>query len=61
MNNLTAVMICESLGSNAYSDTDKARAIHHILFGRVPKSVLSAELVFKIAKWLFNRVYIFDI
>lgn len=61
MNDSKALLICENLGSTVYSDTDKARAIHQVLFGRMPLALRNAELLAGIAKWLFSRIYIFDI
>lgn len=61
MNTAKAIAICKDLGNGMYSDQDKARAIHQVLFGRLPVAAIDAEFVLGIAKWLFNRVYIFDI
>lgn len=60
MNNAKAIKICEDLGSAMYSDSDKACAIHRVLHGGVPSIYLSSALLSGIARWLFDRMYIFD-
>lgn len=60
MNSAQAISVCEDLGSAMYSDTEKARAIHKVLHGGVPRAYLSADLLSGIARWLFDRMYVFD-
>lgn len=60
MNNVKAIKICEDLGSAMYSDSDKACAIHRVLHGGLPSAYLNAALLSGIARWLFDRMYIFD-
>lgn len=61
MNNSKAIAICRDLGSSLYPDREKARAIHHVLFGRMPAAIVDADLILGVAKWLFNRTYILDL
>lgn len=40
-----------------YSEKEKVRAIHAVIYGAVPETKLDGELLMKISKWLFERKY----
>lgn len=57
MNFVHALTICENLGSSMFSEREKARAVHAVLYGTMPVSASNGELLMRISKWLFESKY----
>lgn len=57
MNFVHAFTICENLGSSMFSEREKARAVHAVLYSATPVTASNSDLLIKISKWLFEAKY----